>query len=203
MDEREEFVVDRERNVCDPVLSVGNVSVSKERLWQCNLQGHDVLNICSSFSYYFAIEQTLPFPEFVEWCANSYSPSERVIMSHTMSKILCKVDAKSVHGILNLPDNFPYSCDSLNENVLIEMYKNCATEVRCQFLSNILKTGQSLEGLFFPYNVNIFKKEVQLVMSLVSQILGLDNDIHISEVILGFLLSISSIDPNSHFFLLF
>ena len=30
LDEREEFVVDRERNVCDPILSVGNVSVSKE-----------------------------------------------------------------------------------------------------------------------------------------------------------------------------
>ena len=35
-------------------------------------------------------------------------------------------------------------------------------------------------------------------MSLVSQILGLDDDIHISEVVLGFLLSISSVDPESH-----
>ena len=66
------------------------------------------------------------------------------------------------------------------------MYKNCRTEVRCQFLSNILKDGQSLEGLFLPYNVNIFKEEVQLVMSLVSQILGLDDNMHINEVILGF-----------------
>ena len=33
LDEREEFVVDRGRNVCDPILSVGNVSVSKEQLW--------------------------------------------------------------------------------------------------------------------------------------------------------------------------
>ena len=33
LDEREEVVVDRERNVCDPVLSVGSVSVSKEQLW--------------------------------------------------------------------------------------------------------------------------------------------------------------------------
>ena len=65
LDEREEFIVDRDRNVCDPVLLVGNVSVSKEWLWQCNLQGNDVLNVYSSFSYYFAIEQTLPFPEFV------------------------------------------------------------------------------------------------------------------------------------------
>ena len=78
------------------------------------------------------------------------------------------------------------------------MYKNCKTKVRCQFLSSILKRGQSLEGLFQPYNVNIFKKEVHLVMSLVSQILGLDDDIHISEVVLGFLLRISSIEPESH-----
>ena len=35
-------------------------------------------------------------------------------------------------------------------------------------------------------------------MSLVSQILGLDDDIHISEVVLGLLLSISSIDLESH-----
>ena len=33
LDERQEVVFDRERNVCDPVLSVGNVSVLKERLW--------------------------------------------------------------------------------------------------------------------------------------------------------------------------
>ena len=56
MNEREEVVVDRERNVCDPVLSVGSVSVSKENLWQYNSQGNDILNVYSSFSYYFAIE---------------------------------------------------------------------------------------------------------------------------------------------------
>ena len=33
LDEREEVVVNRERNVCDLVLSVGSVSVSKEQLW--------------------------------------------------------------------------------------------------------------------------------------------------------------------------
>ena len=37
LDEREEFIVDRDRNVCDLVLSIGNVSIPKEWLWQCNL----------------------------------------------------------------------------------------------------------------------------------------------------------------------
>ena len=104
-------------------------------------------------------------------------------MSHTPSKILCKIDAKSSCGIVNLPDSFLENCENVNDFVLVEMYKICKTKIRCGFLSSILNEGQSLEGLFLPYNVNIFKKEVQLVMSLVFQILALDDDIHISEVI--------------------
>ena len=34
LDEREEYLVDKDRGVCDPFLSMGSVSVSKERLWQ-------------------------------------------------------------------------------------------------------------------------------------------------------------------------
>ena len=37
LDEREEAVIDRERNVFDPILSVCSVSVSKERLWHYKL----------------------------------------------------------------------------------------------------------------------------------------------------------------------
>ena len=148
--------------------------------------------------YYFVVEKNIPFPEFVEWCANNYSSSERVVMSRATSKILYRVNVKSIHEVLSLPDNFPVIPESFNEQVLIELYKNCETEIRCQFLSSILKVGQSLEGLFLPYNVSIFRDEVQLVMSVVSQVLGLDNDKHVSEVILGFLLSIGSNDPESN-----
>ena len=81
-------------------------------------------------------------------------------MSRTTSKILCRIDAKSVCKVLSLPDNFPINPESFNEQVLIELYKNCETEIICQFLSIILKVGQPLEGLILPYNVNIFRDEV-------------------------------------------
>ena len=74
LDDREEYL-DRDRGLCDPFLSVGSVSVSKERLWQYNSQGNDILNACKSFLYYFAVEQTLHFPKFAEWCAVNYSSS--------------------------------------------------------------------------------------------------------------------------------
>ena len=118
-------------------------------------------------------------------------------MSRSTSRILCRIDAKSIHGFLNLPNNYPYSGESVNESVLAEVYKNCKNEFRCKFLSRILNEGQSLEGLFLLYCIHIFKEEVQLVVSLVCQVLGLDNDCHVSEVILGFLLKMSSISLDS------
>ena len=103
-----------------------------------------------------------------------------------MCQILCKINAKVIRENLNLPDSYPDSREPVNELILIELYKSCGTEVRCKFISNILKEGQSLDGLFLPYHVHIFKNEVQLVVSLVCQILGLDDDCHVNEVILGF-----------------
>ena len=74
-------------------------------------------------------------------------------MSHTTSKILFRVDAKTVRRVFSLLDSFPESYESFNDKVLIELYKNCKNEVICHFLSSIIKDDQSLEGLFFPYNV--------------------------------------------------
>ena len=88
VDDREEFLVDRHRGVCDPFLSTRSVSGSKEKLWSYHSQGNDVLNVCKSFLYHFALELTLHFPEFAEWCAVNYSPSQRIIVSRFASKIL-------------------------------------------------------------------------------------------------------------------
>ena len=78
-------------------------------------------------------------------------------MSHSTSKILCNIDAKTIRGFVNLPDSFLDSGESVNESVLVEVYKGCKTEVRCEFLSSILNEGQLLEVLFLPYNIHIFK----------------------------------------------
>ena len=197
VDDREEFLVDRDRGMCDPFLSVGSVSVTKEKLWYYNSRGNDVLNVCKSFSYYFALEQTLHFPEFAEGCAVNYSASQRIIVSQSTSRILCKVSATVIREKLSLPENCPDSREAVNESILAESYKKCEAETRCRFLSSVLKDGQSLDGIFLPYPVHIFKSEVQLVISLVCQILVLDDDCSVSEVVLGFLLRISSSDSES------
>ena len=114
LDDREDYLVDRDRGVCDPFLSIGSVSVSKERLWQYNSQGNDVLNVCKSFLYYFAVEQTLHFLEFAEWCAVNYSPSQRIIVIQSTSRILCKINAKFIREKIKFPDSYLDSREPVN-----------------------------------------------------------------------------------------
>ena len=118
IDDKEDYIVDRDRGVCDPFLSIGSVSVSKEILWYYHPQGNNVLNVCKSFLYYFALEQTLHFPEFAEWCAIKYSPSQRIIISQSTSRILCKVNATVIRENLSLPENYPDSREIVNESIL-------------------------------------------------------------------------------------
>ena len=80
LDRKEEAIVDRDGNVFDPILCVCNISQSKEQLWSFKSQGRDVLNVWNYFMYYFCVEQTLYYPEYVEWCVNNYTPIEREIM---------------------------------------------------------------------------------------------------------------------------
>ena len=91
-----------------------------------------------------------------------------------------------------MPKNYPDSREVINESVLVELYKKSEAETRCKFLSSVLKDGQSVDGVSIPYPMHMFKSEVQLVISLVCQVLGLDEDCHVGEVILGFLLRMNS-----------
>ena len=102
-----------------------SISQSKEQLWGFKLQGRYILNVCSSFLYYFSIEQTLHLPEFVEWCVSNYSPTERVIMKKNTTRILCQVNAKVVREVLNVPKNFPGNPEVFSE----EPWFNCIGSV--------------------------------------------------------------------------
>ena len=45
LDSKEEVIVDRDGNVFDPILSVCNISQSKEQLCSIKSQGRDVFNV--------------------------------------------------------------------------------------------------------------------------------------------------------------
>lgn len=45
-----------------------------------------------------------------------------------------------------------------------------------QFLQVILNPGTDIQGLKYPCSINNFRREVQIIFSLLSQVLGLDYD---------------------------
>ena len=70
--------------------------------------------------YYFSVEKTMYYPEFVEWCVNNYSPIERVIMSKNTTKILCQVNEKFIRDVQNVPKIFPVNIESLGEETMVQ-----------------------------------------------------------------------------------
>ena len=72
---------------------------------------------------------------------------------------------------------------------MIIIYRECPPEVKTRFLQTIVKPEYHSESLSFPASISIMIIEFQWNCSLLSQILGLDNDKFVVEVMLGFLLN--------------
>ena len=62
--------------------------MDKNKLKILKDQGSDTHGVFRSFFYFFSIDQTPNFPEFVKWCANNYSAAQEVIMDKPKSRIL-------------------------------------------------------------------------------------------------------------------
>jgi hypothetical protein len=75
------------------------------------------------------------------------------------------------------------------EEKLVTVYMECPPEVKNLFLQKIVKLEHYSESLSLKMNVNVMVIEIQWAGSILSQILGLDNDKYVVEVMLGFLLT--------------
>jgi hypothetical protein len=79
--------------------------------------------------------------------------------------------------------------EPFEEEKMITVYRECPSEVKTMFLQTIVKPEHDYENLSLPIIVNVMIIEVQWACSLLSEILGLDNDKFVVEVMLGFLLT--------------
>jgi hypothetical protein len=79
--------------------------------------------------------------------------------------------------------------DLFEEEKMITIYRECPSEVKTLFLQTIVKPEHHFESMSLPSNVTVMVVEVQWACSILSQIIGLDNDKFVVEVMLGFLLT--------------
>ena len=79
------------------------------------------------------------------------------------------------------------------------MFGKANLESKNKLLQTILKTLVPVETLFTPLSYELFINPVISCISLLSQILGLDSDIMVSEVMLGILLHLSQYEVGIKF----
>ena len=147
--------------------------------------------------YYFSVEKTLYYPKFVEWCVNNYSPNKRVIMNKNATRILCQVNANVIYEVLNVPNILLENTEPY-WRTLVQVYRECKSKIKNVFLTWILKVGDVVESLSFPVDVCLFWEKVQLVLSILSQILGYDDDKSVTKVMIGFLLKTNLPEPETN-----
>ena len=108
---------------------------------ELEVQNINVVDVARSSIIPFFHEQPYQFSEFVDCCTSNYSYSERVILDSNATIVLCRVNLQSIRESLGLFKAFPQNYESFNESDITRIYRECDSEVKSQFLSNILKPG--------------------------------------------------------------
>ena len=78
---------DSDSKIFYTMLSFVSINQLQTKLKTFKYRGKDIHGVYRSHFHFFCPEQTLIFPNFIEWCASNYSSSERVIMDVAKSKI--------------------------------------------------------------------------------------------------------------------
>jgi hypothetical protein len=194
---KEEALIDRDSDIFDTEITVSPISVSRANLLDNVGKRIPFLEAAQASITPYAVEVAFPFPEFISWCAEQYSQEEKVILNKLGSEVLCRVDSPSIRHALSTPESSPAASKPFEEEKLITVYRECPPEVKTLFLQTIVKPEHHSESLSLPMNVSVMIIEVQWACSILSQILGLDNDKFVVEVMLGFLLTFFSQSPVS------
>jgi hypothetical protein len=185
----EEALIDRDSDVFDTEITVSPVSVSRANLSDHVGRQIPFLEVVQASIVPYVIEVAFPFPEFIGWCVEQYSQEEKVVLNRLGSEVLCRIDCSSIRYALDIPESPSTTSEPFEEENLVTVYRECPPEVKNLFLQTIVKPEQYSESLSLPMNVNAMVIEIQWACSILSQILGLDNDKYVVEVMLGFLLT--------------
>jgi hypothetical protein len=138
----EDTLIDKDADVIDPDITISPISVSRSNLADIKRKNIPFLEAVQASIVPYVVDLSFPFPEFVGWCTEKYSHSERVIVNKHGSLVLCRIDSLSVRKSLNIPEAFSINSESFNEENMIRVYRECHPELKSQFLQQIIKPEQ-------------------------------------------------------------
>ena len=183
----EEHLLDANSDVCDTILMGETIETTRGKLEDCKNWGMDTYGVFKSFFHFFSVDPTPQCPEFVEWCAENFSATKRVIMNKYKSKILFPVRASIICKTLDIPDTFIDLSQDYREEDIIHYFRESTDESKEAFLKNYSKPDSGPIDLSYPIDLSRFSEETQWCISLASQFLGIDIDAYVPESLLSLL----------------
>ena len=178
-----EFLIDLDVSIKETQFTIGTlIQIKKIVTENPNL----IFDAFFSSLSRVTIEPTFPFPEFIHWVVKNYVLSTQEIFSADGTRVLCTINSKLLRRSFCLPipnpGQNPIQFSEENSLVVIKALDPKQTST---FMSNMFKPDVSPSNFTFPYDITLFTEPIQVIFSLLSQILGLDSDRYVTEVMLG------------------
>lgn len=124
-DPDQEFIVDIDDEIHEPVLTVGCVNELKQKI---EIQSLLILDQVQSFVKCYTIESTFPFPKFIHLLASNFSSAERVVINFDGSTVLCQINVHSIREALHFPKSDEEGSIQFNEKELIRSFRDLSLE---------------------------------------------------------------------------
>ena len=187
IDPREDHLVDLDSSIKETRFTLGSLSQLKQTI----LNNSDIISdsFCSSLSQ-FSLEPTFPHSEFLHWVVSNYVSSTKSVISYDGSMIIVSINRQTLRKALCLP---PANSDvvQFTEEKSLAIVKALSTDQLYTFMSKMFKPDISPSNYAFHYDISLFSKALQAIFSVLSQILGLEDDKTIIEIIVGIVCLVS------------
>jgi hypothetical protein len=187
IDPGEDNLIDLDTCVHETSLTFGPLSHTKQLLLDNSNSFSQ--GFCSSVSQFW-LEPTFLYPELVHWAVSNFVPSMKKIISYDGSKIIMSVNSKVVWKALCLPLPTPEVAQFTEENSLV-VIKALSPDQLYTFMSKMFKPDVSPSNHTFPYDRSLFSEALQATFSILSQILGLEDDSKVTKIMVGVICLVS------------
>jgi hypothetical protein len=173
---KEESLIDRDSDVFDTEIIVSHISVSRANFSNNVGKYIPFLEVVQATIVPYTIKLAFPFLEFMDWCTEKYSREENIVINKLGFEVLCRVESLSIRRSLIISESLSVVSEPFEEKNIIMAYKEFPTEFKDLFVQTIVEPEHISEILSLPMSVNMMVIEVQWVCSILSHILGLDNE---------------------------
>lgn len=181
VDSKKDFLVNLDAAIQENKLTIGTLDQFKQII----MDNSNIISnsFCSSLSQ-FTFELSFPYPEFVHWVVQNYVPSTKQILSLDGSRVILTLNPKTLRKTLCLPPINPDTIQFLEEKSL-DIKKALNPDQLYMFMSKMFRQDINPSKFSFPYDISLFSETLQVVFSLLIQILCLEDDKSIIKIMVG------------------